>query len=78
MTQLKTCVLGGTGFVGRSIAARLAARGHEILIPTRRAFRHRDLLVLPTVQLAEGDVHNPAWLKRQFQGRDAVINRSAS
>ena len=68
------CILGGTGFVGRRIAARLVEEGHQVRILTRRRQRHRDLLVLPTAQLVEGDVHDPVFLRRQFQGMDAVIN----
>lgn len=74
MARLKIIMLGGTGFVGRTLAARLAAAGHEIRIPTRHAQRHRDLLVLPTVQLTEVDVHDSGVLRREFQGGDVVIN----
>ncbi len=68
------CMLGGTGFVGRRIAAHLVEAGHRVRILTRRRQRHRDLLVLPTAELVEGDVHDPAFLRRQFQGMNAVIN----
>ncbi|OGI47684.1 MAG: epimerase [Candidatus Muproteobacteria bacterium RIFCSPHIGHO2_01_FULL_65_16] len=71
---MKICILGGTGFVGSRIAARLAAERREVLIPTRHADRHRELLLLPTVRIVEGDVHNPVFLRQQFQGMDAVIN----
>lgn len=36
--------------------------------------RHRELLVLPTVRLVEGDVHNPVFLRRVLEGMDAVVN----
>jgi NADH dehydrogenase len=74
MTAKKICLLGGTGFVGRRIAERLYAAGHRVWIPTRSYARHRDMLVLPTVQLVEGDIHDPAFLRRVFKGMDAVIN----
>ena len=74
MRHLKVCILGGAGFVGRSIASRLAVQGHEVVILTRRRERHRDMLVNPTLILAEGDVHNPAFLQTRFQGVDVVIN----
>ncbi len=41
---------------------------------TRRRERHRDLLVLPTLQLVEADVHDPRVLAEQLRGQDAVIN----
>jgi NADH dehydrogenase len=74
MRQLKICLLGGTGFVGHSIASSLSALGHRIVVITRRQQRHRDLLVLPTVTLVEGDVHDQKFLCRQLQGMDVVIN----
>ncbi|MFQ5995550.1 MAG: complex I NDUFA9 subunit family protein [Acidiferrobacterales bacterium] len=75
MTKLSVCILGGTGFVGRELAHRLVAIGHDVRVITRRRERQkRGLLVLPTLYLAEGDVHNPAVLRQQFKGMDAVIN----
>lgn len=74
MNKLRIAVLGGTGFVGRSLCARLVEAGHAVRILTSHRERHRDLLVLPTAQLVDADVHHPAVLKREFQGQDAVIN----
>lgn len=74
MANLRVCMLGGTGFVGRAIAARLSSAGHWISVPTRASARHRDLGVLPGVVLEDGDVHDPAFLRRQFKGVDVVIN----
>ena len=74
MVLRKLCLLGGTGFIGRHLAARLSGAGHDVVIPTRHAARHRDFLVLPTVRLIEGDVHDAGFLRQQFEGRDAVIN----
>jgi uncharacterized protein YbjT (DUF2867 family) len=68
------CVLGGTGFVGSHLVARLAATGRQVRVITRRRERHRDLLVLPGVQLVEGDIHDPAVLEHHFTGCEAVIN----
>lgn len=68
------CILGGTGFVGRHLVERLAQSKQDIVILTRRATRHRDLLVLPTLRLAEGDVHDPEFLRRQFEGKEIIVN----
>ncbi len=68
------CILGGSGFVGHSIAARLAAERRNVTILSRRRERCRDLLVLPTVQVVEGDIFNTAFLSKQFANMDAVIN----
>lgn len=71
---LNVCVLGGTGFVGRALCAQLSCAGHRIVVPSRRSFRHRDVQVIPNVVLVEGDVHDPAFLRRLFQGADVVVN----
>ena len=74
MNSLRIAVLGGTGFVGGSLCERLVAAGHEVHILTRRRERHREFLVLPSAQVIEADVHDPAVLKRAFQGLDVVVN----
>ena len=68
------CVLGGSGFVGERVVSTLAAQGHTIRVLTRRRERHRDLLVLPTVEVIDADVHKPEDLKQNFAGQDTVIN----
>jgi NADH dehydrogenase len=68
------CVLGGSGFVGLRVVSALAAEGHSIRVLTRRRERHRELLVLPTVEVIDADVHNPDDLKQHFVGQDTVIN----
>lgn len=73
----RVVVLGGTGFVGRALAARAAAtRGAalQLLVPTRRLASGRALLPLPNVQLVQADVHEDAELRRVLQGADAVLN----
>lgn len=74
MRKLHIAVLGGTGFIGRRLCERLVAEGHYVRILTRRRERHRELLVLPTAQVLEGDIHNPVVLKREFQDMHVVIN----
>jgi NADH dehydrogenase len=71
-------ILGGTGFVGQSVAEKLVQRsgggGGRIRIATRRPARARHLQLLPTVEIAVGDVHDEATLARMLRGTDAVIN----
>lgn len=68
------CVLGGSGFVGSHLTARLANRYSRVVVLTRRRERHRSFLVLPSVELVEADIHAPATLSKHFKGIDAVIN----
>ena len=68
------CILGGSGFIGRRIAEQLVEAGHCVRVPTRREERARHLLVLPTIDLVEADIHDPVTLKGLFGGMDVVIN----
>ena len=71
----RTCILGGTGFVGRTLANRLAGEGRALRVLTRdRERRRHELIILPRLDLIEADVHEPAVLERHFAGCDAVIN----
>jgi len=74
MLNKNVCVLGGGGFVGHHVVSRLVAQGWQVTVPTRRRQRIRDLLVLPTVEVIEADIHDPATLEQLFDGQDAVIN----
>jgi NADH dehydrogenase len=68
------CVLGGTGFVGRVLAARLVREGFAVRIPTRNRQRARDLLVLPGLELVQADIHDAAQLTALIRDCSAVIN----
>jgi NADH dehydrogenase len=68
------CVLGGSGFVGRALVSRLAARGKQVRVLSRKRERSKELILLPTVEVVEANVHDDRELVRQFHGMDAVIN----
>lgn len=73
--KIKTvCVIGGSGFVGSHVVRQLAARGINVRVPTRRRERAKALIVLPTVDVVNADVYDPATLQRMVAGADAVIN----
>lgn len=67
-------VIGGAGFVGRHLVAALAARGARVTVPTRRRERAKHLILLPTVELLEADVHDDRTLAQLAAGHDAVVN----
>jgi len=74
MRHSSVLVIGGSGFIGSHIVARLAASGRHVIVPTRRLQRARHLFVLPTVQIVEADVFDEAALDRLIAQADAVIN----
>ena len=75
MGQLgRICVLGGTGFVGRHIVELLAKQGRQVRVLSLYRERHRELLVLPTVEVVNADIHDLKTLKNHFSNQDAVIN----
>lgn len=74
MKKHSICILGGTGFVGQSLAAGLVKQGHSVRLLCRRRERHRDLLVLPTIEIIKADIHDTKQLDHHFKGIDVVIN----
>jgi len=74
MKKHRLCLLGATGFVGHHLVTRLAREGHPLRVLTRRRERSRDLLVFPTLELIQTDVHYVSDLTEHFKGCDAVIN----
>lgn len=70
----KILVIGGAGFVGRHIVARLVDRGLRVTVPTRHRARARHLILLPTVEVVESDVNRDDALDFLLRDHDAVIN----
>lgn len=70
----RICILGGSGFVGTRLVSELAARGLEVRVLSRRRETAKELIVLPTVEVIEADVHDQQELVRHFRGMEAVIN----
>ena len=74
MIPLQLVVLGGSGFIGRHLLARLAADGHRVTLLSRNLSVHADRMIPPGVVLREVDVYDPTVLRDAFAGADAVIN----
>ena len=68
------CVLGGSGFVGRHVCDQLAGAGYRVAVPTRNRERAKELILLPTADVFNADVHDPAQLEAASHTCDAVIN----
>jgi NADH dehydrogenase len=67
-------VLGGTGFLGTRLVARLIKDGRRVTVLSRDREQHKHLLVLPGLTLENCDVYEEAQLSEHFRGKDVVIN----
>jgi uncharacterized protein YbjT (DUF2867 family) len=79
MTVLKiippqsVALLGGSGFVGRAVSRQLAQAGYQVKVLTRKAYRARQLSVLPEVQVIEIS-SEASSLPNALKGCSAAIN----
>lgn len=76
---MKVLVLGGAGFIGRHVAAALAARGHAVLIGSRRPERARRRLPAALHGCERREAHlerltSPAAWTSLLAGIHAVVN----
>ncbi len=74
MTIKTVTVLGGAGFVGSCLVAKLDGAGYQVKVLSRRREAAKHLILLPNVQVAECDVADNHALNEALQGSDAVIN----
>jgi uncharacterized protein YbjT (DUF2867 family) len=74
MGPLRIAILGGTGFIGRHLCARLTKDNHFLTVFSRHPTRHFDVEILPTVKVIGVDVYDRTALTQALSGYDAVIN----
>ncbi len=70
----KILILGGTGFVGTHVCEKLIKQQCSVTVATRRRDSARHLQLLPLLDVAEVNVHDPAALAALVAGHDAVVN----
>lgn len=68
------CVLGGSGFLGSVVCAHLVDAGYAVRVPTRSRQAHKELLVLPGLDLRSADIYDTATLDALLTGCDSIIN----
>jgi farnesol dehydrogenase len=69
---VRVLLTGGTGYLGRAIAQALVARGHEVVVFSRRASKGAS----PGTPF-DGDVRNADDLRRAAAGCDALVHTAA-
>ncbi|MEJ2327986.1 MAG: complex I NDUFA9 subunit family protein [Chromatiaceae bacterium] len=74
MAHHNICILGGTGFVGHHLLARLSRSGHRCRVLTRRPERHRDLRLAPGAEVLQANVFDRQSLAERLGGCSVVIN----
>lgn len=65
-------VVGGSGFMGREVTKLLLSQGQQVRVMTRTPARVDDLQQMGA-KVVQGDLIDPASLKRACQGVDRVI-----
>jgi NADH dehydrogenase len=70
----KIGLLGGTGFVGKPLINRLIKMGWQIRILTHRREKHRELCLLPQIELVSANIHDQEELNKQLACCEVVIN----
>ncbi|MCP3868380.1 MAG: complex I NDUFA9 subunit family protein [Gammaproteobacteria bacterium] len=74
MNITNVAILGGTGFIGRHLAARLADAGLKCRIITKKLHRYRGIQAGRGVSLVAADPFDPDQLKSAIENTQVVIN----
>jgi len=74
MDYRRVLVIGGSGFVGASLAERLVETNRAVIVPTRRPLRAAHLRPLPTVEICAANIHDDSELDGLVARSDAVVN----
>jgi NADH dehydrogenase len=75
---MRIAIIGGTGFVGRHLAKRLSAHGHEVVVIGRGRLASGSMSperdALPAVTHVSSDITDVAGLREALTGCDAVAH----
>jgi len=70
---MRIAITGGTGFIGRHLAQRLAAEGHEVVL-LARTDRSKEANSAPRMRFVAGDLSDVTVLAEAFSGCNAVAH----
>ncbi|MDQ6975425.1 MAG: complex I NDUFA9 subunit family protein [Mariprofundaceae bacterium] len=68
------CIIGGSGFVGRSVMRQALMAGYQVRVACRHPEKARYLLVAGVSDLCKADICSGKGLKEAVAGMDGVIN----
>tara|TARA_B100002019_G_scaffold55911_1_gene48031 strand:+ start:8393 stop:9274 length:882 start_codon:yes stop_codon:yes gene_type:complete len=71
---VKICILGGTGFVGRSLINALSKENYTFTVITRDFDKNKDLAIYPNLKLIQEDVYNEKRMLEVSKSHDVLIN----
>ena len=73
---MRSCVIGGAGFLGVHLVSALCETGRDVLVIGRSP---RDVITLPNgVVYLQGDIRNRAFISRALDGVDELLDLAYS
>ena len=70
----KTVILGGTGFIGSQLAAKLSKLCKKIIVISRNPGANQDLKLIPNLEILQSDITDERNLNIIFKDCELVIN----
>ena len=70
----KITIIGGMGFIGSQLAAKLSKFCKKIVILTRNKASNSGITVLPNLEIIQVDINDERILKEYTKGSDILIN----
>jgi UDP-glucose 4-epimerase len=72
-------ITGGAGFIGSTLAGRLASANHIVLFDnlTRNTIQHTGLQDNPNISLVQGDILDPVAVAKAVEGADVLVHAAA-
>ena len=70
----KITILGGTGFIGSQLCAKLSPLCDKIHVLTRNTEANKDLKLIPNLEIIQANVLDDRTLNSMFASSDIVIN----
>jgi uncharacterized protein YbjT (DUF2867 family) len=72
--KMRIAITGGTGFIGRQLAQRMIADGHQVVLIARSERLEETAFPTSQVQFLANDLSDPKALAEAFAGCDAVAH----